>query len=58
MNHEGEKQPRIRATDFILSVAFLLPLTLSGCNTISGAGEDVEAAGKAIEKAAETNKQY
>ena len=30
-----------------------LALALAGCNTISGAGQDVEAAGEAIEGTAE-----
>ena len=29
----------------------------SGCNTISGAGKDIEAGGKAIEKAADDTKK-
>ncbi len=29
------------------------PLALTGCNTTEGAGEDIEAAGDAIEDAAE-----
>ena len=32
-------------------------LTVAGCNTISGAGKDVEAGGKAIEKAADDTKK-
>ena len=32
-------------------------LIFSGCNTISGAGKDVEAGGKAIEKAADDTKK-
>jgi len=30
---------------------------LAGCNTISGAGKDIEAGGKAIEKSAEDTKK-
>ncbi|MFD2110381.1 entericidin A/B family lipoprotein [Thiorhodococcus fuscus] len=38
----------------------LLPLTLSmaGCNTMAGVGEDLKAAGGGIEKSAESNKDY
>lgn len=32
--------------------------SLSACNTIRGAGEDIEAAGDAIEDEAEENKTY
>jgi len=31
---------------------------LSGCNTMSGIGQDIEQAGDAIEKAATKNKTY
>ncbi len=38
----------------IASIGFLLTalLTLSGCNTIEGIGEDIEGAGERIEDAA------
>ena len=42
----------------LLGVALALPLLLAGCNTVSGLGEDVEAAGEASEKSAEKNKKY
>ena len=32
-------------------------LALAGCNTISGAGKDIEAGGKAVEKAADDTKK-
>lgn len=43
----------------LLMMALLMPLfmTLSGCNTIAGAGEDVAKAGKAIEKEAKETKK-
>ncbi len=31
---------------------------ISGCNTMSGMGQDVESAGDAIEHSAEKNKSY
>jgi entericidin B len=31
----------------------LLSLTLSGCNTVAGAGEDIQSGGRAIQRAAE-----
>jgi predicted small secreted protein len=37
---------------FALSIVALL----AGCNTIKGAGEDIQRAGNAIEKAADKNK--
>lgn len=35
------------------ALAFLLVVALSGCNTMEGLGEDVEAVGEAIEDTAE-----
>lgn len=32
--------------------ALLVTLAIAGCNTMEGAGEDIEAAGKAVQKAA------
>jgi predicted small secreted protein len=37
----------------LIAIAFVV----AGCNTISGAGKDVEAGGKAIEKAADDTKK-
>jgi predicted small secreted protein len=48
-------QRELRSNNWSLaSIAFLLAalLTLSGCNTIEGIGEDVEGAGERIEDAA------
>ncbi len=36
--------------------AILFAVGISGCNTISGAGQDVEAAGEAVKDAAEDTK--
>jgi entericidin B len=33
-------------------------LTMTGCNTMSGMGKDVEAAGDKMENSAEKNKKY
>lgn len=43
----------------LLAIAVLIPffMTLSGCNTIAGAGKDVAKAGKAIEKEAKETKK-
>ena len=46
-----------RFSKLLLAAALLLtPLALSACNTVSGAGEDIEAAGDAISDAAEDAK--
>ena len=34
-----------------------LPLLLSGCNTMEGAGTDIKEAGKALERSAENSKE-
>ena len=41
-----------------LIVAALGLSSLSACNTMSGAGEDMSAAGRAVENSAEQNKGY
>jgi entericidin B len=33
-------------------------LTMTGCNTMSGAGKDMSAAGDKLENSAEKNKKY
>lgn len=40
----------------IMAAAF--GLTLAGCNTMEGIGEDVQAGGKKLENSAERNKRY
>ncbi|MCB1800178.1 MAG: entericidin A/B family lipoprotein [Gammaproteobacteria bacterium] len=56
-NDNTSKAPT-RRSGFVIGAALLVPLFLAGCNTVSGLGEDVEAAGDAIEKSAEKNKGY
>ncbi|KGM06272.1 hypothetical protein LP43_2146 [Methylophaga thiooxydans] len=41
-----------------LFLTLALGLSLTACNTMEGVGEDVEAAGDAIEDSASENKQY
>lgn len=45
-----------KITALLLSLFFVL--TVSACNTMQGAGEDMEAAGGAIENKAEEKKNY
>jgi predicted small secreted protein len=40
----------------ILALACCLTLTATACNTVKGAGNDIQKAGTAIEKAADKNK--
>ncbi len=37
----------------ILAIAILAAVAMSGCNTMEGAGKDVESAGEAIQDAAD-----
>ncbi|MGB3222916.1 MAG: entericidin A/B family lipoprotein [Desulforhopalus sp.] len=39
-------------------IIFTMVSVLAGCNTMSGIGQDVEAAGDAVEESAEKNKTY
>lgn len=36
---------------------FILPILLVGCNTMEGAGTDIQQVGKALERSAERNKE-
>ena len=42
----------------LLFLALVFSALLTGCNTMSGVGEDVQSAGGAIEDSAEKNKSY
>ena len=46
----------MKITAVFLSLFFIFGL--AACNTIGGIGEDVEAAGGAVEESAEENKNY
>jgi len=42
-----------------LAVSFAMPLAmLSGCNTVQGAGKDIEKGGEKIQQEAVENKKY
>jgi len=45
-----------KVTSLLLSLFFVL--SVSACNTMQGAGEDIEAAGSAIDKKAGEKKNY
>jgi predicted small secreted protein len=40
-------------TSTIITLALVAGLSLTACNTVSGAGKDVSSAGKAVTKTAE-----
>ena len=52
-----QAKPRLIAQQMLLTILFLSILALGGCNTISGAGKDIEATGDAISDTAEETKQ-
>jgi predicted small secreted protein len=39
-----------------IAAAAIVALTFSACNTVEGAGEDMDSTGRAIERAADKNK--
>ena len=41
---------------FTTIIALTMLAALAGCNTVAGAGKDVQATGKAVEKAADNSK--
>jgi predicted small secreted protein len=41
----------------ILSITFLLLVSMVGCNTIAGAGEDIEETGEVIEESADNDQE-
>lgn len=49
-------ETRIMKPVYALMVALLFVFGLSGCNTMEGAGEDIENAGDAIKDEARENK--
>ena len=46
------------ATLLSLCFAFAFSFALAGCNTVQGAGQDIQKAGSAIEGAASKKKDY
>jgi entericidin A len=41
-----------------LCFAFAVTFSLAGCNTVQGAGQDIQKAGSAVENAATKKKDY
>jgi len=41
---------------FFALVLLLVPVALAGCNTIEGAGKDIQKGGRVIEDAADSNR--
>jgi entericidin B len=50
------KESFMKLTAFVLSI--LMALSLAACNTMEGVGEDMGAAGDAIDREAEESKNY
>ncbi len=42
----------------LVALSFASPVLLTGCNTVQGAGKDVESAGKAVKDEAAEHKKY
>jgi entericidin B len=48
-----------RLIALVVAASFAMPLALlSGCNTVQGAGKDIERGGEKIQKEAIENKKY
>jgi len=47
-----------RLIALILAMSYVLLAGLAGCNTIQGAGKDVERGGEKIQKEAQEHKNY
>ena len=47
------KERTMKKATLALFAALLAALTLAGCNTVHGLGQDVQAGGRAIERAAD-----
>ena len=41
-----------------LAALMLLPVMISACNTMAGAGEDISKGGQKLEKSADENRHY
>lgn len=54
--------PRRKRSSLVIALALLGAVLASGsltaCNTMEGAGQDLKAAGSAVEKTADKNKAY
>ena len=57
VNQKITKISPMRKLSLILATLLVIT-TLSACNTIRGIGQDIGAAGDAIEDSAEKNKKY
>ena len=42
----------------LVALTFASPMLLTGCNTVQGAGKDIESAGKAVKDEAREQKRY
>lgn len=49
---------KLRISALAALALFVSGLVLSACNTMEGAGQDISAAGKGLEKSADKNKGY
>ena len=47
-----------RVVLMLVALTFATPMFLTGCNTVQGAGKDIESAGKAVKEEAREQKKY
>jgi predicted small secreted protein len=48
-----QRRRKMNVKRYVWGVLMIALLAMTGCNTMEGAGEDVQKAGKSIEKAAD-----
>lgn len=54
---EAARTTRLAFAALTLATVLAAGMALGGCNTVSGAGQDIDAAGKAVTNSAEKTKQ-
>ena len=47
-----------RLIALVLAASYVMLAGLAGCNTVQGAGKDIERGGEKIQKEAQENKKY
>jgi predicted small secreted protein len=53
MNLQGKTMSKLKRILICISAVLTFSLFLAGCNTVRGAGEDIQEAGEAVENAAD-----
>jgi predicted small secreted protein len=54
--YAGQRRGDMKKNYILMLMALLFMVTVMGCNTMSGAGKDMQNAGKSVQKSADQNK--